>query len=187
MSEDNSVAVTVTETEARGARVPATGVIASHEPPTLVAFAAFHVKGPPPLLVMVIVCGVGLDCPTTALNESVTGVVVRPGAAGDPRVSVTGRVCVLDVALKMIAPVYVPGVRPATVTPTSGWAGVTPLVLPLLLTLSQLPPLFVVTFALQCMCVEHPSATPTLITCAAGAGCAYALAKVRLPGDTWST
>jgi len=113
---------------------------------------------------MVIVCGAGLDCPTTALNESVAGIVSRPGADGGPIISEIGRVCVLDVALKMIVPEYVPGVRPATLTPTAGWAGVTPLALLFLLTLSQLPPLFVVTFALQCICVEHSPVTPTLMT-----------------------
>src|SRR5215469_11306716 len=52
--------------------------------------------------------------------------------------------------------------------------------------LSQLPPLFVVVFALHCICEEQASEIPTLITCAAGAGCKEALAKVRPPGDTWS-
>src|SRR6266567_4262089 len=70
--------------------------------------------------VIVIVCGSGPGWPTTASNDSVAGVAVRLGAAGGPIISVTGKVCVPGAALKIIAPVYVPGVRPVTLTPTDG-------------------------------------------------------------------
>lgn len=92
----------------------------------------------------------------TLLKVIVAGVMARPGIVGCPIVRVTGKVCVPTVVLRITAPVYVLGVRPLTWTLTTGEAGVTPLASSSPLIASQLPPLSVIVFALQCNAVEQP-------------------------------
>lgn len=120
MSEDRSVADTVTDADWCADSVPVAGVSASHEPPTSVAAVAFHVRVPPPVLVIVIVCLFELDWPTIALKAIAAGVVNMIGVAACSMVSVTGKVCVPTDELKTTAPVYVPGERPVTLTLTNG-------------------------------------------------------------------
>jgi len=117
---------------------------------------------------MVTVWETGPGWPGAALKSSVAGVAASIGAAGCPRMNVTGMVCVPPDQLKSTEPVYVPGVKPAALTLTEGEVGVTALVL---LIFSQLPPLLVVTIALQCKVLEHPWLTPTLMVFGAGDGC----------------
>jgi hypothetical protein len=120
VSEDRGVADTITGADWCADSVPDAGVIASHEPPTSVAAVAFHVRVPPPVFAIVIVCWSELDWPTTALKAIAAGVVSIIGVAACPIVSVTGKVCVPTLELKTTAPVYVPGARPVTLTLTKG-------------------------------------------------------------------
>ncbi len=171
MSEGRSVADTVSEADWCAYSIPVAGDTASHEPPTSVAVVAFHVRVPPPVLVIVIVCLSGLDWPTTALKAIAVGDVSMIGVAGCAMVSVTGKVCVPAVELKTTAPVYVLGARPATLTLTDGLAGVVPFALPCPSTFSQCPSLSVVVVALQFNDAEHPCDTLKSTLLAIDAGC----------------
>ena len=171
MSDGRSVADTVSEVDWCADSIPVAGDTASHEPPTSVAVVAFHMRVPPPVFVIVIVCLSGLDWPATALKAIAAGDVSMIGVAGCAMVSVTGKVCVPVVELKTTVPVYVPGARPATLTLTNGLAGVVPFALPPPSTFSQCPPLSVVVVALQFNDAEHPCVTLKTTLLVIGAGC----------------
>src|SRR3989442_13761239 len=135
--------------------------------PEVVTAAACQVKVPPPVLVMVTVWETGPGWPGAALKSSVAGVAASIGAAGCPRMNVTGMVCVPPDQLKSTEPGYVPGFKPAALTLTEGEVGVTALVL---LIFIQLPPLLVLTIAFQYNTLDHHCLSPTLIDFCAGDG-----------------
>ena len=128
ISEPNNVAVTLIEADCRAVRLPVAGVTASQFPPTAVAMVAFQLSVPPPLLVIVIVWAAGDGCPITPANFKPVVGFERIGAVGCPSTNVIGSVCVPLAELKTTEPVYVPGVSPLVLMPTTGYVGVVPLV-----------------------------------------------------------
>src|SRR5579863_4348725 len=101
---------------------------------------------PPPVLETVSVCVDGLVCPTMLLNDSAVGLADSRGVVACARMRLTNSVCVPAFELKMIVPVYMPGVRPVVLTAIAARSGVVPLVMPIL---NQEPPLEVAADALH--------------------------------------